>query len=143
MPNFIHMKTIYFAGSIRGGRNDLNLYKMIIGYLKLYGEVLTEHVGDAHLTPLGEIGMQDQEIFHRDMDWLSSSDVVVAEVSTPSLGVGFEIASAIGLNKKVLCLYQVRDDRKLSAMISGCPGIVVKEYHDFKDVKQIIDAFFL
>ena len=37
---------IYFAGAIRGGRSDQNLYFEIINYLKKYGEVLTEHVGD-------------------------------------------------------------------------------------------------
>ncbi|MEI7499260.1 MAG: nucleoside 2-deoxyribosyltransferase [Bacteroidota bacterium] len=133
------MKKIYFAGSIRGGRNDLELYKKIINYLQIRGEVLTEHIGDTSLTPEGEVGKSDQEIYHRDIDWLSESDVLVAEVSTPSLGVGFEIAKAVELNKKVLCLYRVQDDKKLSAMISGCPDIVVKEYHNFDEVKQIID----
>ena len=40
-------RLIYFCGSIRGGRDDAALYKRIIDRLKQYGEVLTEHVGDA------------------------------------------------------------------------------------------------
>jgi hypothetical protein len=35
---------IYFAGSIRGGREDAALYLEIIEYLKTFGEVLTEHI---------------------------------------------------------------------------------------------------
>ena len=40
------------------------------------------------------------------MQWLSQSHVVVAEVTQPSLGVGFEIARAVTLNKPVLCLFR-------------------------------------
>jgi hypothetical protein len=135
------MSKIYFAGSIRGGRSDLDLYRKIIGRLQLYGEVLTEHIGDSNLTPLGETGMTDREIHDRDMAWLTSCDLIVAEVSVPSLGVGFEIASAIRMEKKVLCLYRVHDGRRLSAMIAGCPGVMVREYNDFNDVAGMIDDF--
>jgi hypothetical protein len=133
---------IYFAGSIRGGRNDLELYREIIGYLTNFGEVLTEHIGDAGLSPMGETGISDSEIYHRDIYWLSQSGFIVAEVSTPSLGVGFEISRAIELKKKVLCLYRGQQGRKLSAMISGCPDIQVKEYQTLEEVKQIIGNFF-
>ena len=133
---------IYFAGSIRGGRNDHGLYNQIIQYLQQLGEVLTEHVGDGGLSPLGEDGMPDKEIYDRDMDWLTSADVVVADVSIPSLGVGFEIASAIRLKKKVLCLFRVQEDRKLSAMIAGCPEVTVNEYRTMEDIKTAINRFF-
>ena len=135
------MKKIYFAGSIRGGRDDQELYEKIINYLQSFGEVLTEHVGHAGITPSGEVSMSDQGIYNRDINWLTSSDIVVAEVSMPSLGVGFEIARAVELNKRILCLYRVQENKKLSAMISGCPDIQVKEYQTFEDVKQIIDEF--
>jgi len=136
------MKKIYFAGSIRGGRNDLDLYQKIIGYLQRFGEVLTEHIGDAGLTPMGEADMTDEEIYRRDIGWLSDAEFVVAEVSTPSLGVGFEMATAVDLHKKILCLYRVQGDRKLSAMIAGCPGILVREYQTFEEARQIMDDFF-
>jgi 2'-deoxynucleoside 5'-phosphate N-hydrolase len=136
------MKKIYFAGSIRGGRSHHELYKVIIKHLQSFGEVLTEHVGHEGITPMGETRMTDPEIFHRDMDWLISSDVIIADVSVPSLGVGFEIAKATDLGKKVLCLYSVPSDGKLSAMIAGCPDLKVEEYQSIEDVKQIIARFF-
>ena len=40
---------IYFAGSIRGGRNDVGVYTPLITHLKKYGTVFTEHVGDCNL----------------------------------------------------------------------------------------------
>ncbi len=136
------MKKIYFAGSIRGGRGDHALYKNIISHLQCYGEVLTEHVGHEEITASGEAGMTDREIYERDLAWLAASDTVVAEVTTPSLGVGFEIARAADLGKKILCLCRPREDQSLSAMISGCPEIRVAEYRAFEDAQQIIDAFF-
>ena len=60
---------IYFAGSIRGGRDDAALYRQIIAMLMEYGEVLTEHGGDASLTRAGEDGPSDGAIYGRDMAW--------------------------------------------------------------------------
>ena len=45
---------IYFSGSIRGGRDDAKIYHQIITYLKNFGEVLTEHIGDSSLDSSGE-----------------------------------------------------------------------------------------
>ena len=67
---------IYFAGSIRGGRNDAALYLQIIDYLKSYGEILTEHVGDPKLTDLGDDGTSDRYIHDRDLEWLQSADIL-------------------------------------------------------------------
>lgn len=50
----IMSRKIYFAGSIRAGRNDAQLYAKIVGILKSYGKVLTEHVGDPNMTESGK-----------------------------------------------------------------------------------------
>src|SRR5437773_968945 len=118
---------IYFAASIRGGRDDTALYRDIISCLKKKAEVLTEHIGNNGLTSFGDQGALT-DIYARDMEWLKSADAVVAEVSTPSLGVGYEIAKAEDMGKKVLCLYRPSPERGLSAMIGGSKNIVVKEY---------------
>lgn len=133
---------IYFSGSIRGGRQDVDLYLEIIEYLKLFGEVFTEHVGDKTLAITGEDGIGDQYIHGRDMAWMLSSDVVVAEVTQPSLGVGYEIGRAVEQGKKILCLYRPQEGKKLSAMITGCPVIHLAEYDDIAQTRKIIDDFF-
>ena len=132
-------RRIYFAGAIRGGRDDRNTYMQIIRLLRAYGEVLTEHVGDGDLSPAGEQGMSDRAIFDRDLEWLTAADVVVAEVSTPSLGVGFEIAAAVGMKKRVIALWREQENRSLSAMIAGCPGVEVIHYSSADDLKSILD----
>ena len=136
------MRKIYFAGSIRGGREDHELYAKIIGYLQNFGEVLTEHVGLGNITEMGETGMSEREIYRRDIAWLTSAAVVVAEVSTPSLGVGFEIAMAAGLKKEILCLCRIRDEKRVSAMISGCPDVTVADYSSFEELLGILDNYF-
>ena len=136
------MVKIYFAGSIRGGRADVNIYYRIIEHLKKYGEVLTEHVGDSKITDLGEPDLSKRQIHDRDLEWLLSSDVLVAEVTSPSLGVGYEISMAVQNNKKVLCLHCLPDDKKLSGMISGCPQATKFKYENIEHAKQIIDEYF-
>lgn len=133
---------IYFAGSIRGGREDAELYLEIIEYLKKYGEVLTEHVGDKKLTIQGEDAPSDVYVHDRDMAWLLSADAIVAEVTTASLGVGYELGRAVEHNKKVLCLFRPQGGRKLSAMIGGAKSIINREYAALDEAKKIIDEFF-
>jgi 2'-deoxynucleoside 5'-phosphate N-hydrolase len=132
---------IYFAGAIRGGRDDAALYHAIVEQLRQFGEVLTEHVADAELGVLGQ-DIGDKNIHNRDLDWLKAADVLVAEVTTPSLGVGYEIGKATEWDKRVLCLYRPRNGRALSAMIAGCQGVLVCEYQTANDISAIFEGFF-
>jgi len=133
---------IYFAGSIRGGRDDKEIYLQIINHLGKYGKVLTEHVGDKNLSILGEDGKTEDYIFNRDMAWVKESDVIVAEVTQPSLGVGYELGMGESLGKKVYCLYRPQEGKKLSAMIGGNKYFIITEYKTLEDAKKLIDGFF-
>ena len=132
---------IYFAGSIRGGRNDREIYQALIEYLRSFGEVLTEHVADAQVSEQGERNIPDAEIFQKDMRWLAEADRVVAEVSAPSLGVGYEIGRAEAMGKKILCLFNPSCGRVLSAMLSGNPSLTVQNYSDLQEAESLISAF--
>ena len=132
---------IYFAGAIRGGREDAEFYFNIIHYLEKFGAVLTEHVGSAELSEKGEISRTDNDIFQRDLNWLQSADVVVAEVSTPSLGVGYELGIAEKLKIPILCLYRPIQGKRLSAMVSGNQKFICAEYKTLDDAKVHIDKF--
>lgn len=130
---------IYFAGAVRGGRKYLDIYKEIISHLNKYGKVLTPHISDDKLTDLGEISISDSEIYERDIKLLEKSELLVAEVSIPSLGVGYEIGIAEGKNKKIICLYNKNSEKKLSAMIAGNPKIKLIIYENLEDLKRKID----
>lgn len=134
------MKT-YFAGSIRGGRNDKDIYFAIIKLLQNYGQVLTEHIGDMKLSVMGE-NKAEVDIFKRDLDWVKEADVIVSEVTTPSLGVGYELGKAEEFGKKVLCFYRPQEGRQLSAMITGNKNFNVKEYQNLQQVEQTLKVFF-
>jgi hypothetical protein len=129
---------IYFAGSISGGRGDAELYAKIIKLLKNYGDVLTEHVGNPNLTATGE-EISEEEIFNRDASWLAGCDVVVAEVTQPSLGVGFELFLGHTLGKKTICLFREQPGKRLSAIIAANKAFIIKRYKSLEDLPAIFD----
>lgn len=129
----------YFAGSIRAGRDDVPVYARLIAHLKQYGDVLTEHVGDYKLSLRGQSTLTDRFIHDRDVNWLLDSQVVVAEVTVPSLGVGYEIATALAHSIPVVALYRGDEDR-LSAMIAGSARVNVLTYTDVDEVLPRLDS---
>lgn len=131
---------IYFAGSIRGGRGDVELYLKLIEHLAKYGKVLTEHLGNVNITASGE-QLSMKEIYERDLAWLNESDIIVAEVSTPSLGVGYELGKAESLDIPILCLYRKVDGKTPSAMITGNKKFKISEYENLEDAFKKIDTF--
>lgn len=133
---------IYFAGSIRGGRDDKGLYFAMIEELQKYGIVLTEHIGSKELTGMGEMTRTNEDIFNRDMEWVREADLIVAEVSTPSLGVGYELGQAEAMGKPVLCLYRETEGKRLSAMVAGNGYFPVHIYKDLEEVKAILKKHF-
>jgi hypothetical protein len=131
--------SIYFAGSIRGGRDLQPTYEFIISRLQADGHtVLSEHVGDASLFGTGE-SLLDEYIYRRDISWLFQSDCVVADVTMPSLGVGYEVASAFLNPKPLLCI--ARLDANVSAMISGNKRIPLRRYDDNIQAVELITAW--
>lgn len=132
---------IYFAGSIRAGRVDWILYRGIIEILKRFGTVLSEHLGDSALEITGE-DLPDKTIHDRDLGWLKSSDVVFAEVTRPSLGVGYEIGKATEWGKPVICVYRSSVTPSLSAMIAGADGVSVYAYESTAQLTSVIEKHF-
>lgn len=136
-------RKIYFAGSIRAGRDDADLYARLIEQLKKYGTVLTEHVGSTTIEK-EEKNLDEKGIHDRDMIWLNESDCLVAEVTQPSHGVGYEIGRAVDLKKNILCLFRPDSGKSLSAMIQGAENgynFRVKHYKE-SDAPSIFKEFF-
>ena len=133
---------IYFCGSIRGGRHLAATYSRMISLLQSYGKVLTEHLGSDEEIETQDRKLSDKTIHDRDMGWIVEADLLVAEVTVPSLGVGYEIGRAIEMKKPVLCLFQENTDYYLSAMISGSEGVSICYYTNMDEVKQGFDVFF-
>jgi hypothetical protein len=109
---------IYFACSITGGREFESVYQAFVSALGADGHtILTAHLASPGLTE--ESALTPRAVFERDTAWIRDCNVLIAEVSIPSHGVGYEIGYALNVAKPVLCLFQER--RKLTKMIGGNP----------------------
>lgn len=134
------MSKIYFAGSIRGGRADAELYKKMINYLQESDDVLTEHVGDLSLSMFeGQGNAADRLIYEQDMKWMRECDFVVAECTVPSLGVGYELCYAENIGKPVHIFYR-KSVSELSAMLAGNPYFNVYRYENWDELKKLLDG---
>ncbi len=133
--------TIYFAGAISGGRADVAHYRQIVqaledsGHYVLAGAVASEDVGAA-----GE-GLDAAAIWGRDLSWIEEADVLVAEVSLPSTGVGYEVATArYRYGKPVIGLYRRGHTQRCSAMIAGDSGVELLEYEETSEMLVRLQA---
>jgi nucleoside 2-deoxyribosyltransferase len=121
---------IYFACAIVGGRQDEAVYRQLIDAL----------IADGHEVPTAmnagpgwkhmEGSPDPHEVYRRDTGWIDESQALIAEVSTPSHGVGYEISYALERGKPVLCLY--RRGTNVSKMLTGntMRGMAVADYAD-------------
>ena len=132
------MKKIYFAGSIRGGRIDADLYRRLIAYMQKTAIVLTEHIGSPELYHM-EHNKTDEDIYNEDMAWLRESDMLIAECSCPSLGVGYELAYAEKIGKPCHIFYD-SSKTNLSAMLTGNPYFTIHPYAEEKEIYPVIDS---
>uniref|UniRef100_A0A8C0I5T5 2'-deoxynucleoside 5'-phosphate N-hydrolase 1 n=1 Tax=Balaenoptera musculus TaxID=9771 RepID=A0A8C0I5T5_BALMU len=105
--------SLYFGGSIPGGREDRELYGRIVSRLRRFGAELTEHVATADQGARGEEAAGGDRLIHE------GPGLAAAEVAQPSLGVGYELGRAVARNKPVLCLFRPQSGRVLSATIRG------------------------
>lgn len=127
---------IYFAASIRGGRDDVKIYTELIDFLKQDNQVLTEHIGNGNLSVTSQSQTDDKYIRDRDINWMKEADLVVAETSNPSLGVGYELAYAEKLHKPVVILHNSTKSQ-LSAMINGTDYF--KDIFEYQTVSEAIE----
>ena len=132
---------IYFSGAISAGRDHAAIYQRMVARMQAQGhDVLSAHVADPAVLQ-HEADVPARGVFDRDVKWIEECDVMVAEVSTPSTGVGYEYGLAIQLGKPVLCLYQ--SGLRMTKMILGnpAPRLTVATYSSAAELDEIVDAY--
>jgi nucleoside 2-deoxyribosyltransferase len=132
---------IYFSCSITGGRNDQSVYKLMVDQLTNWGhEVPTAILASPKVMDY-ETSVEPEVVYRRDVKWVEDCDALIAEVSTPSHGVGYEIALALILKKPVLCCYQ--KGRKVSKMITGndMPTLQLAPYETEDQLLKKVEGF--
>ena len=131
-------KKVYFAGSIRGGRVDAELYRRMIDYIQRTAVVLTEHVGKSNLNLTEQGRERDARIYNQDTAWLRESDVLIGECTCPSLGVGYELAYAERFGIPCHIFYD-SSKTQLSAMLTGNPYFHIHPYEREEDIYPLLD----
>jgi nucleoside 2-deoxyribosyltransferase len=70
-----------------------------------------------------ESRQSEQQVFRRDIAWLTSCDVLIAEASGSSYGVGFEVGYVLGRaaqsGQRVVLLYDANRAGAISRLIVG------------------------
>jgi hypothetical protein len=114
---------IYFACTVRGDRGALASARALADWLESAGHtVLTRHLLDDDVEA-AEALLDERAVFARDMQWLEAADVLVAEASGSSYGVGFEVGYVLGragrTGQRVVLVF---DESRRSAVSRLIPG---------------------
>ena len=133
---------IYISGSIYGGTEKIETYQKLIPALEKYGEVLDKQIADPN-TIANEAFQSDEDIYLDLEKKLMSADLIFAEVTIPSLGVGFELGFADKLGKKIIAIYDEIYTPKVSTMIRGNKRITLIPYRDIKEIIEKLDNILL
>ena len=128
----------YVSGSIYGGTQKIDTYKILIEELEKYGEVLNKQIADPNIIA-NEVYQKDEDIFNDLEKKIIISDVLVAEVSIPSLGVGYELGFADKLNKKIIAIYDQNYTPKVTTMIRGNKRIKLIPYQRIEEIINNLD----
>ncbi len=138
---------VYLACTVRGHRAGVAAGRVIAERLEAHGhEVLTKHLllDDVEAN---ESKLSDDDIYRRDLEWVSSCDVLVAEASGSSYGVGFEVGFVLGRSaqsgQRVLVLYDSGRRTAVSRLITGNrhPACRTVGYGSLDELRAAVDEF--
>jgi hypothetical protein len=108
--------------------------------------VLTRHLLDDGVDE-AESALSEREVFERDLVWLDSADLLVAEASGSSYGVGFEVGYVLGRSEvsgqRVLLLYDAARRPLVSRLIAGNSHAhcTTYPYRDAADLLRFLDTY--
>lgn len=141
---------VYFSASIISGRRLAHLSRRIIEELKDLGhQVITDYMAEKNLVSneRKSLGKNIASIiFKRDMSWLKNdAELVVAEVSTPSFGVGYELSYILEkVDKPVLAIYRKDYKYRVSFFVLGNhnKNLTVVGYNHVNEIRGILEKYF-
>jgi nucleoside 2-deoxyribosyltransferase len=138
---------IYLACTVRGDRGALNATRALTGLLERHGHtVLTKHLLDDDVESV-ESTLSERDVFERDMRWLAAADLLVAEASGSSYGVGFEVGFVLARSERtrqrVLLLYNAARAQSVSRLIPGNTheACTTYAYRDDADLLRFVDGY--
>lgn len=137
---------IYLACTVRGDRRALAAARALAEKLESAGHtVLTKHLLEDDVEGL-ESALTEREVFERDLRLLETADLLVAEASGSSYGVGFEVGYVLGragqTGQRVLLLFDRDRHGAVSRLISGNshPACATYAYAGIDDMLEFLAA---
>jgi hypothetical protein len=139
---------IYLACTVRGDRGAVAVARALADAFEAMGHtVLTRHLLEDGVES-AESALTERAVFERDMAWLSAADLLVAEASGSSYGVGFEVGYVLGRSdltgQRVLLVYEAGRVALVSRLISGNvhPSCTTYAYRDARDLLRFVAGQF-
>src|SRR5687768_3825804 len=133
---------IYLACTVRGDRGAVAAARALCGLLEAAGHsVLTKHLLDDDVDT-AEAVLTERDVFERDLQWLEAADLLVAEASGSSYGVGFEVGYVLGraerTGQRVILLFNEGRRPAVSRLISGNshPACSAYAYRSIEDLLE-------
>lgn len=138
---------VYLACTVRGDRCGLGIARDLCDCLERSGHrVLTTHLLEDDVEA-AESSLGEREVFARDIGWLDSCDLLVAEASGSSYGVGFEVGYVLGRSahtgQRVLLLYNAARAAVVSRLLVGNshPNCTTYSYRDAGDLRAFVEHY--
>lgn len=137
------MLKIYFTASTSFDGEYLKNYRTILNLLKkTNSKILSgEQIVKRSLLKKDQ-KLPEEMIFKRERRLIDEADLVVADVTKPSIGVGGQIVYALMREKPVLALVYKENEDRLSPMIAGNPSDnLFLEHFDLDNLHLILKNF--
>jgi hypothetical protein len=138
---------VYLACTVRGDRGAIPIARGIAARLQHHGHiVVTTHLL-ADDADDAESALREEDVYYRDVTWLEASQLLVAEASGSSYGVGFEVGYVLGRSahsgQRVLLLCDAARRPRVSRLIPGNrhPHCTVYVYSGMDDLTRFLDEY--
>jgi len=117
---------VYLAASMTTPAAEMATVQALLAALENAGHcVPSRHVADPAAVSR-DAELSDAQLAGRDLSWLAGCNAVIAEVSTPSHGVGVEVMAASAAGIPILAL--ARRGARVSRLLAGLPGVRLAPY---------------
>ena len=134
---------VCFVASIKNKEVNLKYYQEIIRVLKETGDkVFCEHVMGNSQANLDSLSEDKKVQFHKNvMDQVKKADLVVAEITSQSLSVGFLISMSLDLSKPTVLLYRGSSKPNIISTLEQSDKLLVGSYSELGDIEKVLSDY--
>jgi nucleoside 2-deoxyribosyltransferase len=131
--NTTYIRKVYISGALTGIENPA----ITKAFYEAVGSLIEEmefqvYIPHINTDPIHNPDVSPRQVFETDKHQVSASDLVIAYVGYPSLGVGMELAYAEINAIPIILLYE--RDKEISRFPRGIPTVISEiQFQDYED----------